>query len=121
MLIYILIVSVNASIFLIEVAITILGGRTMYYLKAAEMEVVKKLKETDSLTKPKSVLEEIRQTIVCRNVSYEIILADCLHWETIVSTLDPKYQIFKNDVPKLLESKSKDEQILLLTEMIMMF
>ena len=85
------------------------------------IKLVEKLKRTDSPTDAKAVLREIRKSVVCRKVPYEIIMADCLRTEDIKSVIDPMYDVFNQDVAKLLDGKDEDEQILLLTEMIILF
>lgn len=75
----------------------------------------------DTPTDGKAVLEEVRKIVVNTNNSYEDILQQCLHTEVIVSTVDPKYKVFETEVAKLLEGKTRDEMIIILTVMIMSF
>lgn len=85
-----------------------------------EMKVVEKLQKTKTPTDVKAVLEMIRKMVVCERLSYEEILERCLHTEDITSRMDPIYPVFAEEVAAVLESKNKDEQIICLTEMIMM-
>ncbi len=86
------------------------------------IKVVEKLQETNSPTDVLSVLRMIRKMVVCERLSYEQMLERCLHTEDITSRFcDPIYPVFKEDVAAVLENRSQDEQIMYLTEMIMMF
>ena len=85
------------------------------------IKVVEKLQEANSPTDALAVLRMIRKMITCEKISYEEMLERCLHTEDITSTSDPVYGIFKNDVASVLENRGQDEQIMYLTEMIMMF
>lgn len=82
------------------------------------IDVVGKLRSTDSIADAKLILEEIRKDRVCKpTASYEEILQMRLHFEELYAC-DKKYPIFRDDVANLLQGKSHDEQILLLTQMI---
>ena len=85
-----------------------------------EMEIVKKLQGTKSPTDVLAVMESIRQMIVCENLLYEDMLERCLHTEDITSRMDAVYPIFEKDLAQLLENQSKNEQIIILTEMIIL-
>lgn len=42
----------------------------------------------------------------------------CIHTETISSTNDAMYEIIDKDIRDLIENKSRDNQIILLSEII---
>lgn len=85
-----------------------------------EMKVVEKLQKTKTPTDTKAVLQMIRKMVIFERLSYEEMLERCVHTEDITSRTDPIYPVFAEDVAAVLESKNEDEQIVCLTEMIMM-
>ena len=94
----------------------------LYLEEKKAMQVVENLKMVQSPTDPKEVLEYIREIIVQQdNVSYDVIFDRCCNYEKIKSILDDMYILFKEDLPELLVGKEKNEQILLLCQMIMQF
>lgn len=83
--------------------------------------VTKKLQNTNSIADAKDVLEWIRK-FMCEGASYEEALKMCTHYdEDIITEFDKKYPIFEKDVVMLLKGKDKNEQILLLSQMIILF
>ena len=82
------------------------------------MDVVMKLKSINSSADAKLILEEMRKDIVFEPTrTYESILQRRLHVEDIYAN-DAKYPIFEKDIANLLKGKSVNQQIILLTEMI---
>lgn len=90
-------------------------------MRIDEMKVVEKLQKTKTPTDVRRVLEMIRKMVVCERLSYEEMLERCVHTEDITSVVDPVYCIFQKDIAALMENKSRDEKIMLLTEIIMVF
>lgn len=89
-------------------------------LRIDEMKVVEKLRKTKTSTDVRAVLKMMRQMVDCENLTYEEMLARCLHTEDIVSIADPVYPIFKEDLAALLEGKTEDDCIIILTEIRIM-
>lgn len=89
-------------------------------LRIDEMKVVEKLRKTNTSTDVRAVLKMIRQMVDCEHLTYEEMLERCLHTEDIVSTTDPVYPIFKEDLAGLLKGKTDDDCIIILTEIRIM-
>ncbi len=82
-------------------------------------KVVEKLQKTDSPADPEYVIEAIRMKLASqKDGEYHIVLTQCIS-EKVLDICEPIYDVFEKDVAKLLLYKSRNEQILLLTEMLM--
>ena len=81
-------------------------------------EMVAQIKATESTTDAKFVLEEFRRYICNAIYDYYTIVNMCIHTETISNTYDAIYKIIDKDIRDLIENKSRDNQIILLSEII---
>lgn len=81
-------------------------------------KMVAKIKAIESTTVAKDVLKEFRKYICNAIYDYDTIVNMCIHTETISSTNDAMYEIIDKDMRDLIENKSRDNQIILLSEII---
>ena len=92
----------------------------MMKFNKAVIRIAERLRSTKSKADARLILEEIRKDRVCQpNISYEEILQRRLFFKEIYRS-DAKFPIFEEDVAEVLEGKNHDEQILLLTQMVIM-
>ena len=88
-------------------------------LNIVAVNLVEKLK-VPSATDAKMVLEGIRKEMVTTKMSYKDIIEMIFYTEDIVSRNDPKFKLFREELPLVL-TNDRNQNIIILTEMIMCF
>ena len=89
----------------------------MIYSKEA-IRILEKLRGLNQKEEVKNVLREIRKITVNTRLNYEQIIKQCIHTEMISGTWDPLYGVLRHDLGNFLKEKTRDEQIIILSEMI---
>ena len=89
----------------------------MIYSKEA-IRILEKLRGLNQKNEVEKALREIRKLTVNTDLSYQKIIKQCVNTEIIPGSWDPMYGIFKNTLGDFLTEKSRDEQIIILSELI---